>query len=295
MTNAAGDGSTRRTPHLYGASELGVLSVTAPGDAHPRVRYLGGELFVGLDDADGSAVTQGEAQAWDREFVDVLLDASGTGELPSPGDGVVVLTDETVASSFLNDPPGLAAAAAAAGIDGPAVVWALARTTVVIAGAGDGRGVTKALELAEELYAAEAPLVSIHPVVVAGSEWAAYDWSAASEDQQLAVHRAIRLFGVRAYEAQTRVLTSPALNRPGLHVADPKIHVREDGATVTFVAYPKGTASLLPVADSVLIADPAAKLGAMPFGDFLEALGDRAVETELSPTRYFIPGAAPDA
>ena len=45
------------TPQIYGASELGVLSVTAPGAAHPRVEYVGGELFVGLLE-DGVVVTQ---------------------------------------------------------------------------------------------------------------------------------------------------------------------------------------------------------------------------------------------
>lgn len=277
------------TPHLYGASELGVLSVTAPGDAHPRVRYIGGDLFVGLDSPDGTPVTQGQAQAWDRDFVDVLLDTLTPGasiDLPPSVDGVITLDDEALAASILNHPAQLPAGT---------VVWVLARSTVVIAQAADPRGVAAVIALAESLYASEAPLGSIHPIVVSGDEWAPYDWSAATADQELAVHRVIRLFGVRSYEAQTAALTSPALNRPDLHVADPKVHVREDGITVTFAAYPKGTATLLPVTDSVMVADPSGSISVATFDEFFDALGDRAVRTELSPARFFIPGAAPRA
>jgi hypothetical protein len=275
------------TPHIYGASELGVLSVTAPGDAHPRVRYIGGELFAGLDKADGTWVTQGEAEAWERPFNDVLIDSfAEAGEVPQPQDGVVVIDDEVLATALLNEPARLS------GLDvkGTPVVWALARTTVVVSGSDDERGIAKVLELAEELYVSEAQLASIHPIVVDGAEWAPYDWTAATEAQQLPIHRVIRLFGVRAYEAQTI-----ALQRPDVHVADPKIHVREDGITVTFAAWPKGTATLLPVTDSVIIADPEGTIATAAFGDFLDAMGDQATKTGLSPTRYFIAGKKANA
>ena len=275
------------TPHIYGASELGVLSVTAPGEAHPRVRYIGGELFAGLDKADGTWVTQGEAEAWERPFNDVLVDSfQAAGELPQPQDGVLVVDDELLATALLNEP------SRRAGLDvkGTPVVWALTRRTVVVSGSDDERGIAKVLELAEQLYASEAQLASIHPIVVDGAEWAPYNWTAATEAQQLPIHRVIRLFGVRFYEAQT-----VALQRPDVHVADPKIHVREDGITVTFAAWPKGTATLLPVTDSVIIADPEGTIATAAFDDFLDAMGDQATKTGLSPTRYFIAGKKANA
>lgn len=270
------------TPHIYGASELGVLSVTAPGDAHPRVRYIGGELFAGLDKAGGTWVNQGEAERWERPFNDVLIDSFGdVGELPQPQDGFLVLDDEALATAVLNEPGRLAAL----DVKGSPVVWALARRTVVISGADDERGIAKVLELAEELYESDTQLASIHPIVVDGAEWAPYNWAAATEAQEMPIHRVIRLFGVRAYEAQTI-----ALQRPDVHVADPKIHVREDGVTVTFAAWPKGTATLLPVTDSVIVADPAGTIATASMDEFLDAMGDQVTRTGLSPARYFIPG-----
>jgi hypothetical protein len=279
-------------PRLYGADELGVLAVTAPGDSHPRVRYIGGDVFDGLVAVDGSAVTQGDVAGWDREFVDVLLEASGTPDLPEAIDGVIVLEDEALASSFLNAPKRLSAAAPAAGISGIPVVWVLARTAVVISGSDDPRGVAKVIDLAESLYSSDAPLVSIHPLVASGEEWAPYDWSAATEDQEKSLYRIVRLFSVRGYEVQRRALEEPERRRPGLHIADPMVHVRDDGYTLTFATYPKGRATLLPVTDSVIVADPDGKtVGTMLFDDFLAELGDLVVTTELTPRRYFIPGS----
>ncbi|MFT4262161.1 MAG: hypothetical protein QM572_02155 [Nocardioides sp.] len=136
---------TDLTPRVYGASELGVPSITAPGEAHPRVQYVGAELFAGLDDPSGAAVTQGTAEEWSEPFT------------------------------------------------------------------------------------------------------------------------------------------------------DPKIHVRDDGITVTFAAYPKGTATLLPVTDNVVLADPSGSISVAIFEEFMDALGDRAVRTGLSPARFSIPGTPPAA
>lgn len=270
------------TPHIYGASELGVLSLTAPGDAHPRVRYIGGELFVGIDKADGAWVTQGEAEGWQRPFDDVLTDSvAGAGALSQPEDGVLLIDDEMLAAAILIEPARLN------GLDvkGAPVVWALSRTTVVVSGADDERGIAKVLELAEELYETDGQLASIHPIVVDGDDWAPYDWTAATEVQEMPIHRVVRLFGVRAYEAQT-----VALQRDDVAVPDPKIHVREDGITVTFAAWPKGTASLLPVTDNVLVADRSGSISIAEFNEFLDSLGDMVTRTGLSPTRYFIAG-----
>lgn len=276
---------TGLTPHIYGAGELGVLAVTAPGTVHPRVHYLGAELFVGLDDA-GVAVTQGQAQAWPTDFTEVLASTLATGTVPAPVDGVITLTDEGVSAQVLVDPGTLEGVA----LEGAPVVWALSRTTVLVSGADDPRGVAAVLEHAERLCADEAPLVSIHPLVLDQGQWGPYDWRAATSDQTVSVHRVIRLFGVWAYELQTRALTEPVRNRPGLTVVDPKVHVREDGVTVTFASYPVGSAALLPVVDNVIIADPATKsLASATFEEFLDSLGDQAVRTELSPARYFIP------
>lgn len=275
------------TPRLYGATELGVLSITAPGEAHPRVLYVGGELFVGLSRPDGAAITQGEVEGWAEPFADVLAAAnSAAAPLPEPTDGVILVEDETLAAAVLTDPSSLAGMP----LKGTAVVWALARTTLVISGSDDERGIAKVLELAESLYAAEGPLVSIHPVTLDGSQWAPYQWTAATEEQRLGIHRAIRLFGVRGYEAQTA-----ALQRPDVHVADPKVHVREDGVTVTFATWPKGTATLLPVTDSVVVADPSGSISVAEFGEFLDAAGDLVVKTGLSPSRYFVRGVQPSS
>lgn len=278
MTTTAG----ALAPHLYGAGELGVLKFTAPGDAHPRVRYIGGELFAGLDKPDGTWVNQGEAEGWERPFNDVLIDSfAAAGEIPAPVDGVLVVDDEVLATAILNEPGRLA------GLDvkGTPVVWALARNVVVISGADDDRGIAKVIEFAEELYAAEVPVVSIHPIMVDGAEWARYEWTAATDDQKTPVLRAIRLFGARTYEAQ-----SVAIKRPDVHVADPKIHVREDGVTVTFAAWPKGTATLLPVTDNVFLADPAGTLSVATFDQFMDSMGDQVLKTDLIPTRYYVKG-----
>ena len=93
---------------------------------------------------------------------------------------------------------------------------------------------------------------------------------------------------MRAYERQ-----APALERPDVHIAEPKIHVRDDGVTVTFAAWPKGVATLLPVVDNVMIADPGGSLSVATMGEFLAAAGDAVVRTGLSPLRYFVPGDAP--
>ena len=57
MTDTIGGIGVALVPHIYGASQLGVLSVTAPGPAHPRVEYVGGDLFVGLDERRDGAAT----------------------------------------------------------------------------------------------------------------------------------------------------------------------------------------------------------------------------------------------
>lgn len=286
MTSAVGSVDVDVIPRLYGASELGVLSLTAPGEAHPRVLYVGGELFVGLDRTGTAraAVTEGEAERWARPFRDVAVSAvQGAGELPAPDAGVVVIADEILASAVLLDPSRLAGA-----VPGAPVVFALARDRVAIVGEGDEGGVARVLDLAEELYEAGGPLVSIHPVTVRDGEWAPFDWFGRFPGLEMRIHRAIRLFGVRAYEAQT-----VALQRPDVHVADPKVHVREDGVTITYAAWPQGTATLLPVVDNVMIADPSGKINLATMNDFLDAAGDAVARTGLSPARYFIPGDAP--
>ena len=68
MTQTSSEIVETATARLYGASELGVLSFTSPGDAHPRVEYVGGELFVGLVDANGVAITQGVVASWPEPF-----------------------------------------------------------------------------------------------------------------------------------------------------------------------------------------------------------------------------------
>ena len=284
MTNAFGSVDVNVVPRIYGASELGVLSVTAPGDAHPRVEYVGGEVFIGLDDS-GAAVTQGQAQASDRPFADVVAEAvASTGPLPESVDGIVIVEDESVASAVLLDP----SRAAAASVVGAPVVFVLARGRVAIVGADDEAGVGHVLDLAEELYEAGGPLVSAHPIVLVDGGWARFPWTERFPGLELRIQRVLRLFSVRAYEAQT-----VALQRPDVHVADPKIHVREDGVTLTFATWPKGTATLLPVVDNVMIADPAGSISVATFDEFLAAGGDAIVRTGLSPLRFFVPGEPP--
>ena len=286
MTDTTADTETPLIPRVYGANELGVLSLTAPGDAHPRVEYVAGDLFVGLVDAhSGAAVTQGEAASWARPFRDVAGDAiRRAGALPAVDRGALTITDEGVAASVLLFPARLDEVELA----GAPVLFALARDAVVVVGKEDDAAISRVLDRAEELYAAGGPLVSGHPLVRTADGWAPFDWREALPDLALRFERMLRLFSVRAYEAQ-----APALARPDLHVADPKIEVMQNGVTVTIAAWPKGTATLLPVVDNVIIADPAGTLSVATFAQFLDAGGDAIVRTGLSPLRYFVPGERP--
>lgn len=284
MTNAFGSVDVNVVPRIYGASELGVLSLTAPGEVHPRVEYVGGEVFIGLDES-GAAVTRGQAEASDRPFADAVAAAvASAGPLPESVDGIVVVEDESAASALLLDP----SRAASASVVGAPVVFVLSRDRVAIVGADDEAGIGRVLDLAEALYEAGGPLVSAHPIVLVDGAWARFPVTERFPAVELRIQRVLRLFSVRAYEAQT-----VALQRPDVHVADPKIHVRDDGVTLTFATWPKDTATLLPVVDNVMIADPAGTLSVATFDEFLTAGGDAIVRTGLSPLRYFVPGQPP--
>ncbi|KDA05429.1 hypothetical protein DC31_16895 [Microbacterium sp. CH12i] len=287
MTGAVGDFDVNMVPRVYGASELGVLSITAPGEAHPRVEYVGGELFVGLDADDGSAITQAQAEEWERPFLDAVAAAVATaGVLPEPVDAmVVVVDDEALASAVLVDP----ARASSAQLHGAPVVFALSRRRLVIVGADDEAGIARVLDLAEELYDAGGPLVSAHPVVLNEGAWAPFPWRERFPSLEMRFERMLRLFSVRAYEVQTA-----ALQRPDVRYIDPKIQVLETGVTTTFAAWPKGVASLLPVVDNVIVADPSGAVSVATFNEFLDAGGDAIIRTGLSPARYFVPGAPPE-
>lgn len=284
MTGVRGDTGAIAIPRVYGASELGTISLTAAGSAHPRVQFVGGEVFVGLDER-GAAITRDQADQSDHEFgEDVAAAVATTGGLPEPVDGVIVLTDEVVAASVLVEP----ARAGAAGVAGAPVVLALSRDRLAIVGADDEAAMIRVLDLAETLYEEGAALVSAHPLVVSDGVWAPFPWLERFPSLERRIQRVIRLFGVRAYEAQGAVL-----QRPDIHIADPKIHVRDDGATLTFAAWPKGTATLLPVVDNVMIADPTGSVSVATMDQFLDAAGDAVVRTGLSPLRYFVPGDPP--
>ena len=288
MTSAFENVDVSVVARVYGASELGVLAVTAPGPAHPLVEYVGGELFVGLDHPHDAAVTQGESEGWTQPFPAAVTAAvSSAGALPEAVEGLTLIEDEVVAASVLVQPN----RAATAAVKGAPVVFALRRDRLVIVGADDAGGVARVLDLAEELYDAGGPLVSAHPVVLTDGAWAPFPWRERFPSLEMRFERVLRLFSVRAYEAQT-----VALQRPDVHIADAKIRVLESGVTTTFAAWPKGTATLLPVVDNVIIADDAsggAKLSVATLNQFLEAAGDAVVRTGLSPARYFIPGEPP--
>lgn len=245
---------------------------------------MGGEIFVGLAE-DGVVVTQGQADAMTRPFAAAVVDSLPTGSsLPDSDDGVVLIQDEALAAGILIEPERIAEVALA----GDPVVFALSRSAVVIVGAGDEAGIVRVLDIAESLFDEGGPLVSAHPVVLIDGAWRPFRWKERFAQLGLRIERVLRLFSVRAYEAQ-----SAALARPDVHLADPKIHVREDGVTLTFAAWPKGTATLLPVVDNVMIADPAGSVSVATMQEFLSAAGDAVVRTGLSPLRYFVPGAAP--
>ncbi|WP_460798486.1 DUF1444 domain-containing protein [Microbacterium sp. GXF0217] len=286
MTSAFGNVEASGTARVYGASELGVLSITAPGEAHPRVEYIGGEVFVGLTaTATGAAVTQGEAQAWSRPFGDAVTAAiASAGTIPDAVDGVVLVADESLAAAVLVDPARLTAVP----LDGDPVVFVLSRDRLAIVGADDEAAVGRVLDLAEALFEAEGPLVSAHPIVLTADGWAPFDWFERFPALEMRIERVLRLFSVRAYEAQTA-----ALQRPDVRYIDPKIRVLENGATTTFAAWPKGTASLLPVVDNVIVADPSGALSVATMDQFLDAGGDAIIRTGLSPARYFVPGEPP--
>lgn len=284
MTNPMGAVAVNAASRVYGASELGVLAVTAPGEAHPRVEYVGGEVFIGLD-VDGAALTQGQTENLSRPFRDLVMDAvAAAPALPAPSDGVIVIDQEATASAVLLDPARIGAAA----LTGEPVLFVLSRSYAAIVGADDEAGIARVLDRAEELYEAAGPLVSAHPIVRTDGTWAPFPWRERLPALGMRFERVLRLFSVRAYEAQTI-----ALQRPDVHIADPKIQVLETGVTTTFAAWPKGTATLLPVVDNVLVADPSGSISVATMDEFLDAGGDAIVRTGLSPLRYFVPGDAP--
>ena len=285
MTQTSSEIVETATARLYGASELGVLSFTSPGDAHPRVEYVGGELFVGLVDANGVAITQGVVASWPEPFPDVVASVIATvPALPAADAGMIVVDDETLSAALLVDPRRLADGEFA----GAPVVFALARDCVVIVGADDDAAIARVLTLADELFEAGGPLVSGHPIVLTEGAWAPFPWRERLPELELRFERMLRLFSVRAYEAQSAVL-----QRPDVHIADAKIRVLDSGVMTTFATWPKGTATLLPVVDNVIIADPAGTLSVATFAQFLDAGGDAIVRTGLSPLRYFVPGDRP--
>lgn len=286
MTDASGGTAV---PRVYGANELGVLALTAPGDDHPRVEYVGGEVFVGLD-VNGAAITRAQAERLPRPFVEVVAASVATASaLPDAVGGVILIEDETSAAAVLVDPGlGDPVFGGPAGLAGDPVAFVLSRDRLALVGAEDEAGIGRVLDLAEALYDAGGPLVSAHPLVWADGAWQPFGGLAHFPALEKRRERVLRLFGVRAYEAQAVVL-----QRPDVHIADPKLHVREDGVTLTFAAWPKGTATLLPVVDNVMIADPSGSISVATMGQFLDAAGDAVVRTGLSPLRYFVPGEAP--
>lgn len=286
MSETVGDVDVTLVPRIYGGSELGVLSLTAPGASHPRVEYVGGDLFVGLDDAtDRTALTQAQADGLARPFAAALATALPEGAVPvDAADGTVIITDEAAAAAVLLDPARLPASA----VTGAPVVFALSRQCLAVIAAEDEAAVARVLDLAEELFDAGAPLVSAHPIVRTDEGWAPFPVRERFPDLELRVERMLRLFSVRAYEVQTA-----ALQRPDVHIAEAKIQVLESGVTTTFAAWPKGTATLLPVVDNVIIADPSGQLSVATLHQFLDAAGDAVVRTGLSPARYFVPGDQP--
>lgn len=288
MTSTFGEAGMDVVARIYAASELGVLAITAPGEAHPRVEFVGGDLFVGLNHVgDGTPVTQGEAEKSAQPFADAVAAAvASAGEIPAANEGVILIEDEVLAASVLADPTRLAAVT----LSGGPVLFALARQHVAIVGADDEAAVARVLDLAEELYDAEGPLVSAHPVAVVDGQWARFDWLTRYPSLEMRIQRVLRLFTVRAYDAQ-----GAALQRPDVRYLNAKIQVLETGVTTTFAAWPKGTASLLPVVDNVIIADPSGALSVATLNQFLDAAGDAVVRTGLSPARYFIPGEQPTA
>ncbi|MFI8631014.1 hypothetical protein ACIGEP_00280 [Microbacterium sp. NPDC077663] len=278
--------ATEVTVRIYGASELGVLAQTAPGSAHPRVEYVGGEVFVGLDHGDhGAPVTQGETEGADAGFRDAVRSAIPLArELPVAHEGSIVLADETLAAAVLLDPSRLSGIE----LSGAPVAFPYARDRVLIVGADDSAAIARTLDVAEELYEADRPLVSAHPVVLTDEGWAPFPWRERLPELAMRFERVLRLFSVRAYDLQTA-----ALQRPDVHIAPAKIRVLESGVTTTFATWPQGTATLLPVVDNVIIADPSGTLSVATLTQFLDAAGDAVIRTGLSPARYFVPGDQP--
>ena len=281
MTDASGGNAV---PRVYGANELGVLSLIAPGESHPRVEYVGGEVFVGLD-VDGTAITRSQAEQLPRPFAEIVAESVASASAPPDAvGGVVLIEDEASVAAALVDP----GHGVMSGLAGDTVAFVLSRDRLGLVGADDEAGIGRVLDLAEALYDAGGPLVSAHPLVREDGTWQPHRGLDRFPALEVRRQRVLRLFGVRAYEAQAVVL-----RRPDVHIADPKLHVREDGVTLTFAAWPKGTATLLPVVDNVMVADPSGSISVATMDEFLDAAGDAVVRTGLSPVRYFVPGAPP--
>lgn len=281
MTDASGGNAV---PRVYGANELGVLSLIAPGETHPRVEYVGGEVFVGLD-VNGTAITRAQAEQLPRPFAEIVAESVASASAPPHAvGGVVLIEDEASAAAALVEPGDVVTS----GLAGDTVAFVLSRDRLGLVGADDEAGIGRVLDLAEALYDAGGPLVSAHPLVREDGTWQPFRGLERFPALEARRQRVVRLFGVRAYEAQAAVL-----RRPDVHIAEPKIHVRDDGVTLTFAAWPKGTATLLPVVDNVMIADPDGSISVATMDQFLDAAGAAVVRTGLSPLRYFVPGEPP--
>lgn len=267
---------------MFDATQLGILDLTTPLEAMPRVQFVAAELYIGLQAAGEAFVTVAQADAWGVPFTDALKAAFEAVPPLEVGDvrGVTEIIDEQQVAALFLDP----SRADALEVSGDLAIVPLAQKRSVITGTDDECGFARAIEMADELLAEGARVASIHPIGSPNGQWSAFPWRDRFPALANDISRITRGFGVRAYLEQ-----ASALDAGDVRVLEPKFDKLETGVMVTFATWLSGTAALLPVVDNVVVASAQGQIGVMGFAQFIEKAGESVVLTDLAPIRYYIP------
>ncbi|MDZ8200581.1 hypothetical protein RZO50_03595 [Microbacterium sp. SSW1-59] len=280
MTSFA-DARDRLRLLMFDAAELGIFAGTLPEADNPAIAHAGAEASVGVHIAGEGFATNARVHGWDVSFQEVLQVAlARTPTTTLTGAGTIELADEGQIAALLLDP----SRASDLDIVGDLTLLPLSPSRSIVLGATDEEGFGHALDVADELIRAGAPLASIHPLSFTDGVWTPLPWRERFPGLRTRIARVTREFGIRAYREQAKVL-----DESEVRVLDPRLEELDDGTAVTFATWLSGTAALLPVVDNVFLARPDGRLAVMGFADFV-ARSDGAVRrTDLVPLRFFIP------
>lgn len=278
------------TLRVHSANDVSIASMNTETPDMPRVAYVGGEVFVGIDvvsaDGEHEAVTEAVAQRGNLPY-GALMDETRARVIGFRTDDVEnssgfprVIADEAYAASLLMD-----AARPSASEESPEaapIAFVLERDCVVLFTDRQAEeGVHLALDRAEALLDAGTPLVSAQPIVLRDRSWQLYDWQSLHPEAADRIGAVVRKQLVYAYAAQAAEIR----NEPA-HVADAELRVADDGSLTTFTTWAPGTETVLPVVDEVVAAGTGR---AIAYAEFLEHAGDALGLTEYAPLRFRIP------